>query len=93
MRQAELRQASGRRLAQLGYRREHYSWHAWRAVCHVLVDTTIVDIHLPTRASRRYREAEWARIPRRGPPRRLLTVMKADGEQIDMGPMWGENRC
>ena len=95
MTRAQLRTMTGRRLAQLGYSRQHYTWHPWRALLYVLVDTAIVQLHLPASSNRAHREKQWDRIPRRGPPRKLITVMKDDGfgRQLDFAMVWGEDRC
>ena len=92
MTRAELRTMTGRRLAQLGYSRQHYTWHPWRALLYVLVGTEIVQLHLPTSSSKRHREREWARVSRRGPAIRLITHKRDDGfgEQLDLAILWGE---
>ncbi len=96
MRRAELREVVAGHLAAKGYSAEMFAWHPRFAVCDVLVGADkLVPLRISTRTSKAARAKEFARIPRRGPPRKMARMHgdKADRwRQTDIEEFMGESR-
>jgi hypothetical protein len=79
VKRSELRRVVEGRLAHLGYHRQHSEWNPRKAVITVMVGVDLVEYYFPTRLSKRNRDRELSKIPRRGPPRPVPIAMKDDG--------------
>ena len=90
MTRKELRRTVAGRLAALGYHPAHSEWDKRRAVITVLEGTSLVRYYFPTKLSKRNRERELSKIPRRGPARPFPLAAKDDGggAQEDFSVIW-----